>query len=66
MITSRKLTPVAILGSGNIGTDPLLKIQRSEWLECKLFVGHNTILRGWPRPVLLGCPYRTRALTRSE
>lgn len=32
---------VAILGTGNIGTDILLKLQRSEILECSLFAGRN-------------------------
>lgn len=32
---------VAILGSGNIGTDLLVKIQRSNYLECSLFIGRN-------------------------
>lgn len=32
---------VAIIGTGNIGTDLLYKIQRSEFLECSLFAGRN-------------------------
>jgi acetaldehyde dehydrogenase (acetylating) len=32
---------VAIIGTGNIGTDILLKLQRSEVLECGLFTGRN-------------------------
>ena len=32
---------VAILGSGNIGTDLLMKILRSDLLECTLFIGRN-------------------------
>jgi acetaldehyde dehydrogenase (acetylating) len=34
-------TKVAIIGTGNIGTDILLKLQRSEILECSLFAGRN-------------------------
>ena len=32
---------VAILGSGNIGTDLLVKVLRSQYLDCGLFVGRN-------------------------
>jgi acetaldehyde dehydrogenase len=37
---------VAIIGSGNIGTDLLIKIQRSSILECSLFVGRNIESKG--------------------
>lgn len=36
-----KKTKVAIIGTGNIGTDILLKLQRSEVLECSMFAGRN-------------------------
>ncbi len=36
-----KKLKVAILGSGNIGTDLLLKVRRSPYLECNLFIGRN-------------------------
>jgi acetaldehyde dehydrogenase (acetylating) len=32
---------VAIIGSGNIGTDLLMKIMRSPYLECSLFIGRH-------------------------
>ena len=32
---------VAIIGTGNIGTDLLLKVLRSPWLECVMFAGRN-------------------------
>ncbi|MFH1520273.1 MAG: acetaldehyde dehydrogenase (acetylating) [Candidatus Micrarchaeota archaeon] len=34
-------TKVAILGTGNIGCDLLAKVQRSDLLECSLFVGRR-------------------------
>ncbi|HOW36112.1 MAG TPA: acetaldehyde dehydrogenase (acetylating) [Candidatus Omnitrophota bacterium] len=37
---------VAILGSGNIGTDLLIKILRSDVLECTRFVGRNCHSKG--------------------
>lgn len=40
MPNNKKLR-VAILGSGNIGTDLLMKILRSDLLECSLFIGRN-------------------------
>ncbi|RDH41034.1 MAG: acetaldehyde dehydrogenase (acetylating) [Candidatus Aquirickettsiella gammari] len=37
---------VAILGSGNIGTDLLIKILRSSYLECSAFIGRNLLSKG--------------------
>lgn len=45
---------VAILGSGNIGTDLLYKVLRSEYLECSLFIGRNLSSKGMSRAVSLG------------
>lgn len=41
-----KKTKVAIIGTGNIGTDLLIKIQRSPYLECVLFTGQNIDSKG--------------------
>lgn len=41
-----KKIKVAIIGTGNIGTDLLFKIQRSEILECSLFAGRNLESKG--------------------
>lgn len=49
----RKLK-VAILGSGNIGTDLLVKIQRSPLLECTLFIGRNLASPGMKIAIEMG------------
>ncbi|MEO6005720.1 MAG: acetaldehyde dehydrogenase (acetylating) [Opitutus sp.] len=47
---------VAILGSGNIGTDLLMKIRRSPLLECTLFIGRSRESRGLVRAREIGVP----------
>ncbi|MFP3154901.1 acetaldehyde dehydrogenase (acetylating) [Lachnospiraceae bacterium ZAX-1] len=37
---------VGIIGTGNIGTDILLKLQRSKLLECAIFTGRNPASKG--------------------
>ncbi|HAD03640.1 MAG: acetaldehyde dehydrogenase (acetylating) [Desulfuromonadales bacterium GWD2_61_12] len=49
-----KKLKVAILGSGNIGTDLLYKVLRSSRLECSLFVGRNLSSKGMSRALSLG------------
>lgn len=48
--------PVAILGTGNIGTDLLVKVLRSPELECKLFAGRNLGSAGMAKATALGVP----------
>jgi acetaldehyde dehydrogenase len=45
---------VAILGSGNIGTDLLIKILRSPYLECGVFIGRNPLSIGIKKARQLG------------
>jgi len=45
---------VAILGSGNIGTDLLIKVHRSKYLKCVLFVGRNLSSPGMTKAINLG------------
>jgi acetaldehyde dehydrogenase len=41
-----KKVKVGIIGTGNIGTDLLVKVQRSKFLECGIFAGRNTESKG--------------------
>jgi acetaldehyde dehydrogenase (acetylating) len=45
---------VAILGSGNIGTDLLVKVMRSPYLECSAFIGRNLFSSGMSKAQALG------------
>ncbi len=47
---------IAILGTGNIGTDLLLKVQRSQSLSCRLFAGRNLASPGMTKAAKLGVP----------
>ena len=60
-MTSKKLR-VAILGTGNIGTDLLIKVMRSESLECSLFVGRNFRSDGMQKASNLGVNISDRGL----
>ena len=53
---------VAIIGSGNIGTDLLIKVLRSPVLECALFVGRNLNSPGLAKANSLGVPISTRSI----
>ncbi len=57
-----KKLKVGILGTGNIGTDLLLKIVRSEFLECKAFVGRNLNSTGMRKAVELGIPISDKSI----
>ena len=51
-----KKVKAAILGTGNIGTDLLCKLERSEWLECGVFAGRNLESRGMIHARQFGVP----------
>ena len=53
---------VAILGSGNIGTDLLIKVLRSQYLECALFIGRNLASPGMAKANSLGVPISDRSI----
>ncbi len=47
---------VGIIGTGNIGTDLLMKVMRSDILECGIFAGHSPDSKGIARARELGVP----------
>lgn len=58
---SSKLKAV-ILGSGNIGTDLLVKALRSPFLECTLFIGRKLSSPGMAKAVSLGVQVSDRSI----
>ena len=54
--------PVAILGTGNIGTDLLLKVLRSPVLDCRLFAGRNFASPGMMKASHLKVPISSDGL----
>ncbi len=53
---------IAIIGSGNIGHDLLLKVMRSERLNCTLFAGRNLNSAGMKRANALGVTISDRGI----
>ncbi|MCR5126875.1 MAG: acetaldehyde dehydrogenase (acetylating) [Lachnospiraceae bacterium] len=49
-----KKIKVGIIGTGNIGSDLLMKVMRSEVLECGIFAGHSPDSKGIARARELG------------
>lgn len=54
--STHKKIKVGIIGTGNIGSDLLVKIQRSEVLECGIFTGQNPQSEGIKRAKYMGVP----------
>ncbi|MBI3891527.1 MAG: acetaldehyde dehydrogenase (acetylating) [Candidatus Wallbacteria bacterium] len=57
---------VAILGSGNIGTDLLIKVLRSEYLQCGAFVGRNLSSPGMAKAMSLGVTVSSESISYIE
>jgi len=53
---------VAILGTGNIGTDLLIKVLRSEFLDCSIFAGRNYKSAGMQTARTLDVPCSDRGI----
>jgi len=54
--------PIAILGTGNIGSDLLAKVIKSPYLACRLFAGRNVESSGISRAKKLGINTSTNSL----
>ncbi|HEY1173768.1 MAG TPA: acetaldehyde dehydrogenase (acetylating) [Verrucomicrobiae bacterium] len=54
--------PIAILGTGNIGTDLLLKVLRSPLLECRVFAGRNLSSPGMTKASMLNVPVSAKGI----
>lgn len=53
---------VGIIGTGNIGTDLLIKIQRSPFLKCTLFAGQNLHSIGIAKAKTIGVKTSTKSI----
>ena len=49
-----KKARVGIIGTGNIGTDLLIKVQRSDIIECGIFIGRNPDSEGLRKAKSMG------------
>ena len=61
MTPSKKLK-IAIIGTGNIGTDLMVKVMRSDSMTCTLFAGRNFNSAGMKRANSLGVPISDRGI----
>lgn len=61
-----KKVKVAILGSGNIGTDLLIKVTRSSHLTCSVFLGRNLMSQGMQKAQNMGIPTSADGITYIE
>lgn len=59
---SNQKVKVGIIGTGNIGTDLLIKVQRSSILECGIFTGKNPNSEGIKRAKRIGVKTSTDSI----
>jgi acetaldehyde dehydrogenase (acetylating) len=57
---------VAIIGSGNIGTDLLIKVGRSSLLTCSAFIGRSAASPGMQKAQSLGVPVSADSIQHIE
>lgn len=61
-MTSSKNLKIAIIGTGNIGTDLMVKVMRTAGMTCTLFAGRNFNSVGMKRANALGVPISDRGI----
>ena len=61
-MTSIKKLKIAIIGTGNIGTDLMVKVMRTPGMTCTLFAGRNFNSTGMKRANALGVPISDRGI----
>ncbi len=61
-LLSNSKVKVGILGTGKIGTDLLIKVMRSNTLECTLFAGRNIRSPGMQKAASLNIPVSDRGI----
>lgn len=64
--TGIKKIKVGIIGTGNIGTDLLFKVMRSEYLECSIFTGRDPQSKGIKRAKELGINTSSESISAIE
>jgi acetaldehyde dehydrogenase (acetylating) len=57
---------VGIIGTGNIGSDLLIKVIKSDILKCGIFAGHNPDSEGIQRAAALGIPTTFESISYIE
>lgn len=57
-----KKLKISILGSGNIGTDLLMKCKRSDFLECSLLIGRSMASKGLRKAESIGVKVSDRSI----
>ena len=66
VIQLKRKLKVAIIGSGNIGTDLLVKVLRSPHLECGAFIGRSLSSSGMRKALSLGVPVSAEGINYIE
>ncbi|MCR4587350.1 MAG: acetaldehyde dehydrogenase (acetylating) [Lachnospiraceae bacterium] len=57
---------VGIIGTGNIGSDLLMKVRKSDVLECGIFAGHSLDSKGIARAREMGVPVTVNSIRYIE